>query len=546
MKIELQGSVKSAGKVQFDRGLLLAEARLGEQRLAQASVDANGEYALELEVDALPEAVEMRVVPEGGGEEGWVMRKQISTARFEKDPKRPNVLTSSVPLYLPVERLKWILRWLSAYKVHGQVLVQYPSYFNPLPAARIDFYEVDPAIPLRPPFCRPAREDYLGSAFTNPNGEYTFSFKFGSLPFASTTIPVDSRPDIRAKIHVFIEGTWTLVYEAPLEAFDWNIGTDFRRDYVVPVGEMLLPPELGVKPSLGFQFRSIGLIPVDDDHLSGGYATTKTTDPVPGISHQPFCGTLRIFGLFATSAAVTTYAVEILRTDAKGVALSGETWQSLSDPLVNLKWLPDSHKWEAVTLGPTDGRYKNIDTEAEGSWHEHGLKFTWNTANRVDGYYRVRVTGYNAQNQVGATQELQLLRIDNSLPEAAIDILAPATSTCGMVTLGAAKKLTFQVTASSSQGHMLGYTLSGTRGRAGVAAGSAINASRPNAQSSWTGVVNASVDFQTAERTAAQQQECPTLAYNFCLVAEGSATNGYAAALSSRQVIRYVNLVVTG
>ena len=216
MKIELQGNVKSAGKVQFDLGLLVAEARLGEQRLGQAPVDANGEYSMELEMDTVPEAVEMRVVPEGGGEDRWVARKQLRTDRFQKDPSRPDVLRSFVPLYLPVDRLKWILGWLRTYQVHGQLLVQHSGYFEPLPAARVDFYEVDPPM-LRPlPPLRSGREDYLGSAFTNPNGEYSFAFKFGSLPFASTLIPVDSRPDIKAKIHVFSQGTWTLVHELSL------------------------------------------------------------------------------------------------------------------------------------------------------------------------------------------------------------------------------------------------------------------------------------------------------------------------------------------
>lgn len=573
MKLQVNGSIDKVGATGFDRGMFNAGIFSQGKLVGEGPVDENGSYSFTVEAVELPPDIEFCLYPASvKAEEAGTMavRRSVPSSRIVP-AKKKDLFQLSFNTSLPKFFLDYIILRARKYTVHGSVYVQYPTYFESLAGCRIDFYEVDPknkiellpkpGVPGFPELLR--RDDYLGSAYSDASGSFSFSFKFG-LPWKKPgtilardtefspykpEVPVlssafDSKPDIRARFSQFINGAWTRIYEAPMTEFDWNIDTDFHRDYIIPAEYAVIPGVAGSAPATGFRFHTIGLLPVDTTRIVDGYAFSQAGDPCGVFSSHPFCATLRIYGLFAAAHAVTAYTVETLKTDNAGNALAGETWQALPDSLSNLKWNDLTHRWEVKTLSQADGKYLNIDIEPENMWLEHSFKIAWNTLNCIDGYYKLRITGFNAANVQVAQQEMPMVRIDNSKPTAFLDVLTPAATTCGDLLLAADRTITFSATAYHAQGHMDYFTIWGTRGRYAETAGTPVSGSRPDGNTLWSGISGESKDFPLQLRTAVTSH-CATMAYGFHLVAQGLGTNGYGVHLEMKRAYGETNLIVT-
>ncbi|HAC65921.1 MAG TPA: hypothetical protein DCF68_20905, partial [Cyanothece sp. UBA12306] len=425
-----------------------------------------------------------------------------------------------------------------------------PIAIEPLPAAKLEFYEVDTPI-LWLDSTPPLSEGYLGYAYSGPDGSYDFEFDFSYTPWIIYWWWLDRVPDVRVRISQFDDGIWQEVYEGPV---DWNIAEDFRRDYFIPIEDLIPLVDSGVKPSEGFRFLSLGLLPIDATRIVDGYASAKTGDPdrISKISHQPLCDRLRIFGLFAESPPVASYLVEIAQVANASVDLSSTSiaWKPVTDPLHNRKWNDTQRRWDFQVLGPdpTTRRYQNIDTQPEADWHEHSLKITWMTANEPDGYYALRITGYDAANNpVGDVHYMPILRIDNSKPDVSLESISTSmgnVTPCGAMQLGSDRQIQFVITAYDPQGHVRSYHLSGTRGKDASVAGSTISVVRPDPEDTWTGVTNHKENFNV-DLLPPPVISCSMLAYNFELHVYGLSTNGYDVTPPSQRVKREVNLIVS-
>lgn len=575
MKLQVKGNINQVGATGFDRGMFNAGIFAQGNLLGAGSVDENGAYLFTVEAATLPSDIELRLYPASvQAEETGTMaiRRSISASSIIPSKSKKDLYELSINTSLPKFFLDDIIRRTRKYTVHGTVYVQHPTYFESLAGCRIDFYEVDsikdgtdllpkPGVPGLSEILR--RDDYLGSAYSDVSGAFNFSFKFGILwkkpgtiiareiefspykPKLSTVSPTfDYKPDIRARFSQFINGTWTRIYEAPMTEFDWNINTDFHRDYILPAESVVIPNSTGSSPTTGFRFHTIGLLPVDTTRIVGGYAFAQPGDPCGTFSSHPFCATLRIYGLFAAAHAVTAYTVETLKTDSAGNALDGETWRTLPDSLFNLEWNDITHRWETKQLSLPDGKYRNIDIEPENMWLEHAFKAAWNTFNCIDGYYKLRITGFNTANVQVAQQEMPMVRIDNSKPTAFLDVIAPAATTCGDLLLGADRTITFRTTAYHPQGHMDYFQIWGSRGRYAETAGPSVSGTRPDANTLWNGISGESKNFPLQVRSATTIH-CATMAYGFHLVAQGLGTNGYGINLEMKRAYSETNLIVT-
>jgi hypothetical protein len=546
----IEGQVKSAGKIEFTTEKLVVHALINGVELASAGVDARGKYKLTFNYREQPPATELCLLPTGvplSSGQGLALTKIVSAARYAT--KKSGTYNAIHDLLVPLDYVKIWGTVTKNYHMHGVVyattfLWGMPISVEPLPAAKIEFYEAD--VPFIWLFgTEPAlTEAYLGHAYTAPDGSYDFTFNFSYKTGFYTWywLFTDKVPDIRARISQFVDGLWKQVYEGPV---DWNIVQDFHRDYFVPKEDVIPVPPGGVKPTEGFRFISLGLLPIDTTRIQLGYGTAQPSDPVAGISHQPFCGTLRIFGLFAESPPVVSYKVQIATADEDSVV---GTWQDVGDPLYNRRWNDVSHVWEAMVLGPdpVTGRYQNIDTQPEADWHEHALKVTWNSANVNNGYYALRVIGYDAASTEVGTFQMPIVRVDNSLPEISLETIGTsvgAVTKCGALKLGLDRKIQFRVTAHDAEGHVKRYWLSGTRGKAATSAGATIQETRPDPANRWVGVSNKLVEF-TIAALPADLVGCPAVAYNFELHARGLATDGYSAEPVSQWEERENNLVV--
>lgn len=575
MKLQVKGNINKIGATGFDRGMFNAGIFSQGKLLGEGSVDENGKYSFTVDAAALPSDMEFCLYPASvKGEEAGTMaiRRPIQAAGIVPSKSKKDLFELSLNTSLPKYFLDDIILRARKYNVHGTVYVQHPTYFESLAGCRIDFYEVDsltdggdlfpkPEIRGLPELLR--RDDYLGSAYSDASGAFSFSFKFGILwkkpgtviareieftPFTpklpSLAPTFDYKPDIRARFSQFINGTWTRIYEAPMNAFDWNIGTDFHRDYILPAECVVIPNGTGSAPATGFRFHTIGLLPVDTTRIVNGYAFAHSGDPCGVFSSHPFCGSLRIYGLFAAAHAVTTYTVETLKTDSAGNPLDGETWRAVPDSLSNLKWNDLTHRWEVEQLSLPDGKYRNIDIEPENLWLEHSFKIGWNTFNYIDGYYKLRITGFNAATVQVAQQEMPMVRIDNSRPTAFLDVITPAATTCGDLLLGADRTITFRATAYHAQGHMDYYQIWGTRGRYAETAGTPVSGTRPDTNALWNGISGEPAPFPLQVRSTATLH-CATMAYGFHLVAQGLGTNGYGINLEMKRAYAETNLIVT-
>ncbi len=196
---------------------------------------------------------------------------------------------------------------------------------------------------------------------------------------------------------------------------------------------------------------------------------------------------------------------------------------------------------------PVTGRYQNIDTEQEADWHEHDLKVTWKSVNVANGYYALRIIGYDASNiEVGAFQ-MPIIRVDNSLPEIGLEVIGTsvgAVTKCGVIKLGLDRKIQFKVTSYDAEGHVKRYWLSGTRGKVAISAGITIQEARPSPVAGWVGVKDKLVEFTVAPLPV-DLMGCPAVAYNFELHVRGLGTDGYSAEPVSQWDKRESNLVVS-
>lgn len=559
-KKEPQASYTIEGQLKGTIGLDLRQVKLavcayiGGVEVARANVNERGKYRLSFKHAELPSNTELRVLPTKLAHRAartTAMSKTMSAARY-KLQQRSVAYQAVYDIMIPKDYLVFWGTVTKTYHMHGTVYATtfiggIPISIEPLPAAKIEFYEVDTPVIWLFGTDPVLTEAYLGYAYTAPDGSYDFEFDFSykNSPWVWLWLFSDKKPDIRARISQFVSGVWQEVYEGPV---DWDIVEDFHRDYFVPVEDTVPVPDEGIKPDEGFRFVSLGLIPIDATRFQLGYATAQPGDPAPiaGVSHQPFCGTLRIFGLFAEAPPVATYKVQIADADEFGAT---GAWNDLTDPLTNRKWNGTLNKWEPLNLGPDPltGKYQNIDTQPEADWHEHALKATWNSANYPNGYYALRVVGYDASNTEIGAFEMPVLRVDNSVPEAKLEVIgtsAGGVTPCGALQLGADRAIEFKVTASDPEGHVKQYWLSGTRGKEATSAGATITETRPSPAANWTGVNDTSVSF-TVSALPISLIVCSMLAYNFELHVWGLSTDGYNVTPGSQRAKRETNLVVS-
>ena len=553
---EVSGKILSKETIDFKKTKMTVQAFIGEKEIASADVDEKGAYKLAFANKKHLPAVELRVVP-----------KLLATPRYHKVPglgikkimggshfkmmKKETSYKAQYELQIPLPFLDFLMKITKAYHMHGAVYattfqdvggIPTPIGIQPVPGAKIEFFEADT------PFfwlfgTEPAvTESYLGEAFTGPDGSYDFTFNFSYNPWFLFYLFNDKVPDVRARISQFVDGTWTQVYEGPV---DWNIAENFNRSYFIPEEEVIPGPVSEAKPLVGFRYISCGLLPIDNTRIQKGYATAESGDParIAGISHQPFCGRLRLFGLFAESDNVQTYKVQLAEANEDGPT---GAWNDITDPLHNRKWDDTDKKWLVNVLGPdpATGRYKNIDIEPEYDWHEHSLKATWYSANVANGYYAIRVIGYKADDTIAGTFYMPVLRIDNTRPDASLDIISPAVSECGYMTLGSSRDIAFRVTAHDAEGHMLRYHISCSRGKHPQTAGSNVQASRPDPNANWTGETNHSDVFHV-NPLPSELAACPSIAYNAELHVYGASTDGYNVTPGSQYAKREMNLIVS-
>jgi len=552
-KYVIEGTVDNLEGDDFHAHHLAVRAYVEGKEIACAEVDKRNHYRLTFEGDEKPPMTELRVLPlefAHNGHDTLAVNKVISPMRYAKKAKE-NVIQAQYDLHVPHEFLTLMERINKTYQMHGAVYATtfvggLPISIESLPAVKIDFYEVD--LPFIWPYgtIPSTTESYLGYAYTGPDGSYTFDFNF-SYHLGMYWLFMDKVPDIRARISQFVGGTWTQVYEGPV---DWNIADTFHRDYFIPAEDVFPVPDFGVKPAEGFRYMSLGLLPIDETRFVQGYASAQPGDParIANISHQPFCGTLRIFGLFAETPPVASYKVEIATADKNGPV---GAWQDVVDPLVNQEWNATTHIWEPVTLGPDPAthRYVNIDTEAEADWHEHALKIAWKSANWPNGYYVLRITGYDASGTTIGTYQMPVIRVDNSVPEVKLTVEGTsmgAVGNCGAMQLGLDRLIHFKVTAFDPEGHVWKYQLGGTRGKDALTAGSSIVDDRDSHAPGgvWTGVKDAPVPFLASTLPPALAG-CKTLAYNMELHVWGLSTDGYNTHPTSQWRHKESNLVVS-
>lgn len=554
---ELKGKLISKEKVDYKNAAVTVQALVQGKEIASSDVNEKGEYSLSFAQKEFVQSVDLRVVP-----------KVLASVRYHKFPSLGLTKTLSASRFIAADKeslykarydmvlsrpyIELLWKVTKSYHMHGAAYATTfvdiggtPTPINivPMPGAKIEFYEVDSPF-FWPLGTTPAlKESYIGETITQPDGSYDFTFNFSYYPWLLLYIFTDRVPDVRARISQFFDGAWTQVYEG---AVDWNIAEDFHRSYFIPQEDVIPQVDAGVKPLVGFRFVSCGLLPIDTDRIKKGYATAKAGDPdrVAGIRNQPFCDRLRVFGLFAEVDDVRTYSVEIATANEDGPI---GAWTPIADPLYNREWDDTTHTWVSTVLGPdpVTGRYTNVDIKPEYDWHEHALKFTWYTPNVSNGYYALRITGYKLDGTTAVGPYLMpVVRVDNSKPDVALDILSPAVSECGYMTLGATRKIQFKVTANDPEGHMYSYGISCSRGKHPQPAGLSIGVGRPDPDLHWAGVSNTPVDF-TVDTLPAALAACPSVAYNAELHVYGASTDCYSTVSESQHVKKEMNLIVS-
>jgi hypothetical protein len=504
-------------------------------------VDEMGHYTLKFKYEGDPRNTEVRVESADleGDVPGPVLSRQVPLTRY----MGMNGLRSA-HLDFPVseEYVKGMEIIARKYHIHGTVYSGHYDgstliSFDPVPALKVEYWLVDDK-KIRP------RGKLLGAVYTGPDGHYDFEFK-APAPMRPVFQLGNALPDVKARIYQFFGGAWKQVYAAPV---DWDISADFQRDFIIPETDLILGPGPGSKPATGFKFTSLGLLPIDGPHIVDGYLYAHSGDPerIAKINCQPFCGQMRVFGLFGTppdagATGVTSYLVQYRDALAPGPAV----WNDVLDHLENRKWNPVTHTWESKPLGPNivTHLYTNIDTDPELEWQEHALKFEWDTTKVPNGEYILRITGYYSVGAVTKTLppvEMPAVRIENGRPFAEIEAIAPAVMKCGALALEPNRSITFRIRAEESDGHILYYKVWGTRGKAAQGLGIQ-EFDRPVPV--WDGAAAATDVFPVPDLKG-DLVGCTAVAYNFTVEVQGLATDCYDTSPISQRSWGLTNLIV--
>lgn len=536
-RINLKGKVvKRKGEEPLEAMPLEVYAYEGDRLVGKTDVDESGNYDIEARRRRTGSQLELTVVPKlddlfPTGEESRMLsyRKRIHPTALDREAM------IEIPDYF--DRL-WHRVRRETYRIYGTVYAaEYDDYgalvnVDELPGVKLEFVEVGTGFEEMLPFLGYS-SNVLGYTHADPDGDYEFTFDWTtSTPLLLYYLFTDNEPDIKIRIYQLHDGGETLVHERPTE---WNLENEAERDIFVDREDLIETPDIGDRPEEGFQFRSLGLMPVDTTRIDAeGLGTTHPGDPVR-FAKAPFGGLLRIFGLFAETPAIEEYRVQFSPATEIGGTLSPTgDWSDVTDPLNNRKWNATEKRWENVSLGPDPDthRYRNIDTEPEWDWHEHGLKIMWNTTQEPDGAYALRIIGYDSSGTEQMTQEMPPIRIDNTKPDVEVlDTDAPGGSVtdCGVVDLGPTASVVFTVKAHDPKGHMLRYWISGIRG-----SNDSIGATTKDERlhTLWNGVTSKDVAFPVPSYPA-----CPGgAAYSFELHVHGRSTNGYSEHLGSQEV----------
>jgi hypothetical protein len=538
----IDGQLESKEKFDFGKTGFLIHAFIDGVDVASAKVDKKGKYKLTFESADEPTLTEIRIMPDkpvNGYQDAPVFR--INPSLYQENAAGGYSVKYNLPIP-PVYINPFIHK---SFHVHGTVFTTQGDY---LTGAKIEFYEHVKRMFMIPPGYPNFLEVYRGSAFTTLDGSYDFKFESTFWKYDN-----DFKADIYAKIYIFVDGKWVDAYDSEMYV---DIDEDQQLYFHVPI---ILPPH-GARPSTGFLFSSVGLLPIDSTRISAGYATSMQHDPLQ-VTHQPFCETLRIFGLFAFDVA--TYKVDIVETNKWGNILGDGKPTPIMDALWNNYWDDTLKAWMPEFLGPdpVTGIYKNIDADTTKVWCEPALKVSWDTLNgpskMPDGYYQLSITGYD-KNGDPVSQAMPYMRICNNFAiRVETKIEAVGATDCGILALNGDKEISLTVTAfdPDPEGAVLYYWIVGTWGKNGLSAGYdsdpvAINNSgvhpRLIAANDWNGNQDKAIDYKLTDLSWQNPpKSCPFVAYNFELWIQGSPTNCYSSTLISQSVWVETNLVVS-
>jgi hypothetical protein len=564
----IEGIVQDGANIDFTKEKLAVHAFVKGQEVAKGEVDTLGHFKVTFASDEERPLTELRVTPVEPVEGAPIVAasEKLEPAQFSI---LDNIATAQKDFTISHDFLEAIRLCRRRYHMHGTVFAQTTYTTEPAPGLKMDFYEFNSRI-LHLPFQKSVfgsvdmreaisipkskfdfplflgKENHLGTAFTDPSGNYDFNFFWLSFLFNRT----DPQPDIVVHIAQFNGWAWTEIFCGPV---DWNILPDFHRDFVVPATN--LRPGPCTWPATGFAFTSIGLLPVDSNHLINGHAFTDANDPqlIANMQNSPFAETLRIGGLFAKAPAIAKYKVQIAETDVNHVPGVGTAlvWNDVLDSLDNLQWNPDTRVWDHKHLGPDAVTHLFTNIDNQPNFFEPTLKFKFNSFNVKDGFYAFRIIGLDAAgNQVGNPVELPVLCIDNTRPQAELN--APKAGKCGTVKLdqqmdtngNPIHTLDLKVTAYDDAGHLLDFGISAERGSRPFEGNVLTNIS-PSIfmPKSGPGIYD-QTETVTIKELPPAFADCPTLVYRVYLGVQGSGTNGYSSRLGSQYTSRIINLTV--
>ena len=542
----IQGTVSNGDKIDFTKEKLAVQAFIKGHEVAQAEVDASGKYKLTFQSGEERPITELRVVmPKAGANEGNLRSAEIVMPAEFVTLGNEAIVQRNLTLHAPTNfNIGGVL------PISGSVYAQIRTGFELQPGLKMDFFAFQYVLErvekeiggLKvPTFNLTVNKLHCCTTFTSPQGTYAGSLTYRVFPIVSYFM---------VEISQFVNGVWSPVYSR-------NIGMDElppdgHFDFLVP-GDKIIPKPIVAAPATGFRFGTVGLIPCDAAHFEKGYVSTQASDPIPNLTHRPLRGTLRIFGLFAPTLQVAKYKFEIAETTADYISAQSASldWKELAEPLTNHSWDPVKSFWRAEVMGPDPitHLYKNIDKEPEDNWMEHALKLEWNSVNYPDGFYVLRITALNQNNNpivinnAPLMLETPIMRIDNSPPK--VEIQAPQALECGKV-VSANRTLMFNITAHDPQGHVLNWYIRALAGRDAIELNTdptALQFSPPaNTGTPGTGV-NGTVETLSIVKLPPNLDACDPLVYNFELIAHGSAITGYPG--SEIEVRDDVGLMVT-
>jgi hypothetical protein len=537
-KYEIEGQLTTKNIENLPKVELSVHAFIAGAEIAHAIVDKNGRYKLSLEYESQLQSTELRVIPAKFSATPMSVTgfsRTISPNRFIQKTGVADMYTATVNFSIPDSFVVYINRVAKKYNMKGEVYSYTGTATNMISVdivkgVKIEFWQFDMKLNL------PKSERYLGEAYTDNQGHYEFSFGYTYLK--GTIFGINKVPDIRARIFQFVGGVWKEIFSSPV---DWDIVQDFHRDYFIPATNVMPVPDSGTYPSVGFRFCSIGLLDIDLNHIKEGYAFANPEDDlrIRDIHHQPFCGTLRIFGLFAQAPKIAKYKVQIADATKTGAIIQADTkkpnWKDLSDQLLNRKYNTVTKLYDPIALGPdSSGHYINVDIDPELDWHEHALKITWNTANVPNGYYAMKIIGYEQDNKAHEFIMDFVLKIYNNAPTAKIEVIDPSADKCGALKLKSERKICFNVIAFDPEDHILRYWIQSTRGKSPESSGNNI------VKLNGTNINGVQETFLVAP-----VPPCKDTAYNFELWVQGSPTDCYSVELGSMLVRVETNLIVS-